>query len=68
MFGSPHRIFGQDTIRPVAVGDTLRRFVGYFKPYWLRYILVLVMMLVATWTQVTAPELLGQAVDRRSGG
>ena len=58
-----HRILEQETSKPTRVAETLRRFVGYFKPYWFQYLLVLVMMVIGTWTQVTAPELLGQAVD-----
>ena len=44
MFGDPHRIFGQETSKPVKVSATLRRFASYFKPYWARYLLVLVLM------------------------
>ncbi len=58
-----HRILEQETSKPTRVTETLRRFVGYFKPYWFQYFLVLVMMVISTWTQVTAPELIGQAVD-----
>ena len=63
MFGDPQRIFGSEASKPVSVATTLRRFIGYFKSYSLQYLLVLLMMLLSTWTQVTAPELLGQAVD-----
>ncbi|MBW8012276.1 MAG: ABC transporter ATP-binding protein [Chloroflexi bacterium] len=63
MFRDPHRIFGGETSKATKVSDTLKRFVVYFKPYWARYIFVLILMLVATWTQVKAPELMGQAVD-----
>jgi ATP-binding cassette subfamily B protein len=41
----------------------LRRFVRYYKPFWFQYLLVLLMMIVATWSQVVTPELMGQAVD-----
>ncbi|TET34272.1 MAG: ABC transporter ATP-binding protein [Anaerolineales bacterium] len=58
-----HRILEQETSKPTRVAETLRRFVGYFKPYWFQYFIVLVMMVISTWTQVTAPELIGQAVD-----
>ena len=63
MFRDPGRLFGAETSKPTKVSVTLRRFVSYFKPYWFQYILVLLMMIVSTYTQVTAPELLGQAVD-----
>ncbi len=58
-----HRVLDQETSKPTRVSETLRRFVGYFKPYWFQYLLVLVMMVATTWAQVTAPELMGQAVD-----
>jgi ATP-binding cassette subfamily B protein len=63
MFGNRERIFGQESAKAENTGATLKRFIKYFKPYWPRYVLVLVMMLVGTWAQVTAPELMGQAVD-----
>ena len=58
-----HRVLELETSKPTRVSETLRRFIRYFKPYWFQYLIVLVMMVVGTWTQVTAPELLGQAVD-----
>lgn len=58
-----HQILEQETSKPTRVAETLRRFVGYFKPYWFQYLIVLVMMVIGTWTQVTVPELIGQAVD-----
>ena len=63
MFGNPQRIFGQETKKATDVASTLKRFIAYFKPYWKRYLLVLIMMLISTWSQVTAPKLMGQAVD-----
>jgi ATP-binding cassette subfamily B protein len=58
-----HRVLELETSKPTRVSETLWRFIHYFKPYWFQYLLVLVMMVIGTWTQVTAPELLGQAVD-----
>jgi len=64
MFGGQHRVLESETSKPTKkVSVTLRRFVGYYKPYWFRYLIVLLMMIVATWSQVTAPKLMGQAVD-----
>ncbi len=63
MFRNPESLFGDDVTKPTAVSKTLRRFARYFKPYWPQYLLVLVMMVIATWSQVTAPALIGQAVD-----
>jgi len=63
MFGDPRRMFDQEVTRPKNVGETLRRFARYFRPYWPQYLVVGVMMLLATWSQVTGPVLVGQAVD-----
>ena len=63
MFHDPRRIFEAETSKPQNVSQTLRRFIGYFRPYWRRYLGVLVMLVASTWASVTAPQLLGQAVD-----
>jgi ATP-binding cassette subfamily B protein len=42
---------------------TLRRFGGYFKPYWSHLVLAVVLLIGSTWAQVTAPKLIGQLVD-----
>lgn len=63
MFRHPERVFGDETSKATKVSVTLKRFIGYFKPYWLQYIFVLAMMILSTWSQVKAPELIGQAVD-----
>ena len=63
MFHSPERMYGAETRKAQDVNQTLRQFIGYFRPYWMQYVLVLVLMMVSTWSQVLAPELTGQAVD-----
>ena len=66
MFGGQdglRRIMSQDTIKPQNLGETIRRFGHYFRPYWPLLLLVGVLIVLATWTQVTVPELIGQAVD-----
>jgi ATP-binding cassette subfamily B protein len=66
MFGGQdglRRLMSQDTLKPKRLGDTLARFGRYFKAYWPVLILVTILVIVATWAQVTAPELIGQAVD-----
>jgi ATP-binding cassette subfamily B multidrug efflux pump len=66
MFGGQdglRRIMSQETIKPKNLGETLRRFGRYFRPYWPVLLLVAVLIFLATWTQVTVPELIGQAVD-----
>lgn len=66
MFGGSHgisRIMGSDTLKPKRVGETLRRFGTYFRPYWLLLTLAGVLLIASTWAQVTAPRLMGQLVD-----
>jgi ATP-binding cassette subfamily B multidrug efflux pump len=63
MFGGPQRLLTQETSKPKRTGETLTRFGGYFKPYWYVLILVVVLVAVSTWAQVTSPELIGQLVD-----
>jgi ATP-binding cassette subfamily B multidrug efflux pump len=66
MFGGQdglRRMMSQETIKPRNLGETLARFGQYFKPYWPALLLVAVLIVLATWTQVTVPELIGQAVD-----
>lgn len=63
MMGNPRHMFGSDVSKPKDVSGTLRRLFGYFRPYWLMLLFVLVVMVISTWTQVRTPDLLGQAVD-----
>jgi ATP-binding cassette, subfamily B, multidrug efflux pump len=61
--GGPQNILMQETLKPSRTSETLGQLGRYFKPYW--YVLVIVVLLVvgSTWTQVTSPELIGQLVD-----
>ena len=61
--GGPQHLFTSETLKPKRTGETLARFAAYFKPFWFALALVLLLVIVATWTQVTSPELLGQLVD-----
>jgi ATP-binding cassette, subfamily B, multidrug efflux pump len=63
MFGNPRQLFGQDTIKPKRTGETLLRFGAYFRPYWYALILAALLVVISTWAQVTAPQLIGQLVD-----
>lgn len=57
------RIFERETSKPKNLGATLSRFWGYLKQFWIGAVIALTLVLAATWAQVTAPELIGQAVD-----
>ena len=60
---SPQHLLRQETSKPIRVGATLARLSGYFKPYSLILLLVAVLIVIGTWAQVVAPELIGQATD-----
>ncbi len=57
------RLLEQGTSKPKNLSVTLGRFGQYFARYWYGLALALVFIVLSTWTQVTAPEILGQAVD-----
>ncbi|MCP4167227.1 MAG: ABC transporter ATP-binding protein [Chloroflexi bacterium] len=61
MFGN--RVFQTETSKPIRVGVTLARLGGYFKPYTLALLGIVLVLGLGTWAQVRAPELVGQAVD-----
>ncbi|MCJ7511993.1 MAG: ABC transporter transmembrane domain-containing protein, partial [Anaerolineales bacterium] len=63
MMRDGHGSFAGEVSKPKDVGGTLRRFSTYFRPYWPQYLVVLLLMVIGTWTQVTVPRLMGQAVD-----
>ena len=56
-------MLNQETIKPRALGETLARLGGYFGRFWYMIVLAVVFVVVSTWTQVTTPELIGQATD-----
>ncbi|HSM54515.1 MAG TPA: ABC transporter ATP-binding protein [Candidatus Sulfomarinibacteraceae bacterium] len=63
MIDHQHRMLDTETEKPQDVGQTLRRFWGYFGRY--RLVLLLVGLFIAggTYMQVLIPDLTGQAVD-----
>jgi ATP-binding cassette subfamily B multidrug efflux pump len=63
MGGGPGQGFRTEGQKVDNVSRTLSRLVILFKPYGLLLILVAVTIIAGTWTQVKAPELIGQAVD-----
>jgi ATP-binding cassette, subfamily B, multidrug efflux pump len=67
MMGGGHNRFGgalnQETIKPRNLSETLGRLGNYFGRFWYMIVLAVLFVVVATWTQVTTPELLGQATD-----
>ena len=67
MMGGGHNRFGgalnQETIKPRNLGETLGRLGTYFGRFWYMIALAVIFVGISTWTQVTSPELLGQATD-----
>ncbi len=61
--GGRERMMGVETSKPKNVSATLAWFWTYFRRYWFALVLVAVLLVVNVWTQVTAPEIIGQAVD-----
>jgi ATP-binding cassette subfamily B protein len=57
------RMMEREAIKPKDLGATLARFWAYFRRYWVGLALALLLIVGATWTQVLAPDLIGQAVD-----
>jgi len=57
------RILNVEAQKPTNVSTTLGRLFRYFKPFLLALILAVLFLLLGTWAQVTAPELIGQSVD-----
>ncbi len=61
--GNPRMLMDRETLKPKNVSETLARFGSYFKPYWPAMLLVAVLIVVSTWTEVVNPDLVGQVVD-----
>ncbi|GAB4545565.1 MAG: ABC transporter ATP-binding protein [Anaerolineae bacterium] len=59
----PRRLMERENSKAKNVGATLARLARYFGRYWYMLLMVGALIVGATWTQVTAPELIGQAVD-----
>jgi ATP-binding cassette subfamily B protein len=61
-----HRFGGmlnQETLKPRKLSETLARLGGYFSRFWYMILVAIGFVVVSTWTQVTTPELTGQATD-----
>src|SRR3990172_6034825 len=56
-------MLNQETLKPRRLGETLYRLGSYFGRFWYMLILALVFVVISTWTQVTTPDLIGQATD-----
>lgn len=57
------RLMENESSRARNVSDTLKRFGRYFARYWYGVAASAVLIVAGTWTQVVAPDYIGQAVD-----
>src|SRR6185369_13466162 len=57
------RLMDKDVVKPKSVSATLARFWPYFRQRWYALVIVAILMVATTWTQIESPKLLGQAVD-----
>ena len=65
MFGGGRfRGLTQEAAKPTDVGETLRRLLGYFRPFWGLLAMVAVLVVVSTLLRLAAPYLTGLAVDQ----
>ncbi len=56
-------ILNRETVKPRNLSETLGRLGNYFGRFWYMIALAVVFIVISTWTQVTTPELTGQATD-----
>lgn len=66
MMGGPGRFgntLNQETLKPRNLSETLGRLGKYFGRFWYMIVLAVLFVIVTTWSQVTSPELSGQATD-----
>src|SRR5512138_1856035 len=63
MHGGPTDLLRQEVLKPRNLGETLGRLGRYFVRFWYMIAVAVLFVVVATWTQVTTPELTGQATD-----
>ena len=61
--GGARGLLDRDVMKPQSTGATLGRLAQHFKPFWFSMFLAAVFIVVATWAQVTTPEMTGELVD-----
>jgi len=54
----------QEAAKPADVGRTLRRLLGYFRPFWSLLVAAAALIVVSTLLRLAAPYLTGVAVDQ----
>ena len=61
--GRMQGLLDSETLKPRNVSETLARLGSYFGRFWYMLILAALFVVIATWTQVTTPDMIGQATD-----
>jgi ATP-binding cassette subfamily B protein len=61
--GRMRGMLDREILKPRNLGETLSRLGLYFGRFWYMLVLAVLFVVVATWTQVTTPDLIGQATD-----
>jgi ATP-binding cassette, subfamily B, multidrug efflux pump len=56
-------LFQGETKKARNLSETLGRFGQYFGRFWYVLFFAFALIVISTWTQVTAPEIIGQATD-----
>ncbi len=63
MFNRDAQLLGRETSKAANTSATLKRLWTYFRPFWVRLLLVFTLISVATGAQALVPALIGQTVD-----
>lgn len=63
MFNNQSNILDKETSKATSVGGTLKRLGGYFRKYVWALVLIGLLIIASTYTQVLIPNLIGQSVD-----
>ena len=61
--GRMRGLLDSEDTKPRNLGETLSRLGSYFGRFWYMLILAVIFVVISTWTQVTTPDLTGQATD-----
>ena len=61
--GRMRGLLDSEDAKPRNLGETLGRLGSYFGRFWYMLILAVIFVVISTWTQVTTPDLTGQAAD-----
>ncbi len=61
--GRMRGLLDSEATKPRNLGETLGRLGAYFGRFWYMLILAVIFVVISTWTQVTTPDLTGQATD-----